>query len=377
MQPLIDTPRSTLTAAQMVALIQDSPAMTVDGGLELVDVNLNMTEDISSFLSSGEVSRGYYNTLHGTATLGLGRELDWGAAMIRPYVTLSDSTVTARVNMGVYYTDSPKKDLGKSLPTHDVSCLDRLSILADPVGDAFSIDAGTNYLDTVETLLLTLGVAAGTYVIDQTQGDVVAPSSRAWMFEDGLTWLLIINDLLGAVGYSGIWTDWNGRLRCEPYISPRERGPEWAYTAEGSTSMLKPDRTVERNFTDAPNRWVFYRTNNVEGPSPVEGNGMYTYENISTGDTSIEARGNRIKTKPVGLDVADHASLVARAQSIIDADMAVPTKVTVGLSPNPLHWHGDRVWLNDPANGAPVDAVVTRWTFPLFGPGMSAELTVL
>lgn len=363
MQPLVDTPRSTLTGVQVVALLQDAPAITLTGGLELVDLSLAVLQDISDDLAGGHVERNSYATLHASAQFAVTRQLDWGAALVRPYIVVSDGTVSARFNLGVYHTSTPTHDLEEVPPTYDVAGYDLLLRLAQPVGDAYAIAAGDAYLAKVEDILVERGYTQ--YVIDQSAAATVAPTSRVWVFDAQTTWLGIVNDLLASIGYAGIWADWDGRLHCDRYQVPLDRAPEWFYPDDPDLTMLSTKRSIERDYFAAPNRWVIYRSNQVEGDAPVEGDGIYTYVNEAVGDTSVAARGGLVVTRVEAVDVADHAALLNRAAQIIDADMQVPTVIPVETSPNPLHWHFDRLLLSDQQAGTVTDVMCTQWRLPL------------
>jgi hypothetical protein len=374
MQPPTAVPREHLTAEQVLGLVQDAPAMTIGWGAELLDQNLGLLDDISGDLAGGEVSRASYALLHGTARLVISRDLDWGSAIVRPYMTIGDGSLSARFNLGAYYTSTPRRRVGQSTPSHDVDGYDILAGLADPVGEVYAVDAGIGYLTAVEDILLQRGFTQ--HVIDRTAAGLVLPAARVWPFDAKTTWLTIVNDLLSAVGYAGIWSDWDGRLRCHPYQSPAARTPEWEYDAEPFTSMLG-DRAIERDYFASPNRWVVYRQNDVDGPPPVEGDGLYTWVNERQGDTSVEGRGGRVITRVEPVDAADQASLVALAEQLIDADLRLKTTIAVTTAPNPLHWHFDRLLLTDPAFGPVRDVLGTQWTLPLTGGDMSQEWTVL
>ncbi len=375
MQPMTAPPRDTLTAAAVRGIIRDAPGVRVSAGAELLDRGLNVTADISSLVTGGSITRSSYASLHGSGTLGVESELDWGAALVRPYVVLSAGATSARFNLGAYYTVTPETALGQTPVVHEVALIDILDALNDPVGEVYSVNAGTGYLAAVEAILLGRGF--WQYVIDQSAAGSVLPSPRVWLLDDNTTWLTIVNDLLGAIGYQGIWSDWDGRLRVQRYLSPSARLSEFTYDVGATTSMLTLDRKIERDFYKAPNRWVFYRSNNVDGSPPVEGNGIYTVTNQSGGPTSIEARGGRVISKTMALDVADHAALVQAAQVTIDADLTIKTKLTLGSSPNPLHWHFDRMTVNDPAIGPQSEALGTQWTLPLDGGDMSHEWSLI
>lgn len=364
MQPLTDPVRPGVTAAQVRQLLQDEDSITLRGGLEIVDIGLNVVEDVSDDLAGGSVDRSSYATLHGTARFRITRSIDWGGDLLRPYLVVGNGgTLSARFNLGVYHPTTPAWPLDESPPTFEVEGYDILFRLAQPVGDAFSIAAGQSYLATVQTILDARGYSR--YLIDWSKGETLSPSSRVWAFDDQITWLTIVNDLLGSIGYAGIWSDWDGRLRVEPYVNPAERGHEWIYTDEQATTMLSPARSIEYDYFNAPNRWVVYQSNVVEGATPVEGNGIYTYVNETRGDTSVAARRGLVITRTEGVDVADHSSLIARAQSIIDADMSIPTVITVATSPNPLHWHFDRLLVADSGSIPVADVMCSQWSLAL------------
>ncbi|MGW3608935.1 hypothetical protein ACWD6N_03450 [Micromonospora sp. NPDC005163] len=374
MQPLTAVPRDELTVDEVVGLVQNAPGLIIGYGAELLDQDLGVLEDISADLSGGQVSRASSATLHGTARLTISRDLDWPRAIVRPFMTISDGQLLARFNLGAYYTNTQRRQVGRSVPSHDVDCYDILHGLNDPVGEAYAVDAGIGYLTAVEDILVQRGYTQ--HVIDRTAAGLTLPAARVWPFDAKTTWLTVVNDLLSAVGYAGIWSDWDGRLRCHPYESPIQRVPEWVYDTGPLTSMLA-DRAIERDYFNAPNRWVVYRQNNIDGPPPVEGDGMYTYINERLGDTSVEGRGGRIITRTEAVDAADQASLVALAEQLVDADLRLTTTIPVTTAPNPLHWHFDRIALDDPEIG-PVTAVLgTQWTLPLTGGDMSQEWTVL
>lgn len=363
MQPYVTPERAHLTADQVRSLIQDSPAVQVSSGLEIVDLGLNVVADVSDDLAGGSITRNSYAELHATAQLSITRALDWGADLVRPYYVLDDGTISARFNLGVYHVNTPAKPKIAQPPTFDVTGYDMLLRLAKPVGDAYSIKYGDPYLQIVEEILVARGYTQ--YVIDQTRATTTAPGPRAWVLDEQTTWLTIVNDLLTSIGYQGIWADWDGRLRVQPYIIPQDRDIEWLYSDDPETTMLSQEQEELYDFFDAPNRWVFYRTNQAEQDPPVEGDGIYTYQNDAVGDTSVLARGGLVIPRVVGLDVADQAALVAAGQITISADMDIPTVQNLKTFPNPLHWHFDKLTLLDEGSTRLGDYQCTSWTLQL------------
>jgi hypothetical protein len=357
-----------LTAAQVTTLLRDSPAVQFGAGLELLDIDLNVLVDLTDFFAGGSVSRSNYATLHATATLSLSTELDWGTAIVRPYLTATDGTLTGRWNEGAYLTSSPATGISETPITHEISGYDILHWLNTPIGEAYVVNAGTDYLTAVETILTTQGVTA--YQIDQQAAGTVLPAAKVWAFSDSTTWLNVINDLLASVGYMGIYSDWDGRLRVEPYQLPTDRAAEWLYDSTPEVSMMARKRTLTRDTFNSPNRWVFHWSQPPEGAQPVEGAGVYTFVNELNGPTSVAARGRVISARPQAIDVVDQAALVAAAQISIDADLRLSSTLDVETFPNPLHWHFDRMTINDPGVGAIAELLSVNWTLPLDGGDM-------
>lgn len=375
MQPLVIPPRETLTSATVTRLLRDAPSVIIGMGCEFLDLDLSIIEDITDDFVGGTIQRNSYNNIHATADLAVARELPFGWAILRPYMTVTDGVDEAKFRLGAFFTDTPERSLEESPVTYHMQCTDVLTALDDEVGDAYAVAAGVVYLTEIENILRSRGFSQ--FVIDPAAIALTLPTPRVWAFDQNMTWLVIVNDLLAAIGYQGIWSDWDGKLRIQQYISPTARANEWTYDTGSLTSMLGTKRSTHRDFAKAPNRWVFVRQNNVDDKPLVEGDGIFIYNNIRDGDTSQEARRGRVITKKVQLDAADQASLEAAAQITIDADQSIPVKVSATTQPNPLHWHFDIITIDDPAMGPLRRAQSTAWTLPLDGSEMQHEWTIL
>jgi hypothetical protein len=371
-QPLVV---SGLTAAQVTGLIRDSDAVTFSAGLELLDINLNHLDTLDDWFVGGSVGRDNYATLHGTAALSLTQELDWGTAIVRPSMTISDGVLSATFNLGAYLTSSPNTNLAENPITHEIVGYDILHWLNTPIGESYVVAAGTDYLTAVESILTTQGITQ--YQIDKQAAGTVLANDKVWAFSDNATWLNVINGLLAGIGYMGIYSDWNGMLRVEPYLLPTDRQSEWAYDTDPAVSMLSPDRTVVRDTFNAPNKWVFHWQQAPEGVQPVEGAGIYTFINQTNGPTSVAERGRVIAAPPQAIDVVDQASLVAKAQQSIDADLRLHATIELKTFPNPASWHFDRYTLNDPGVGPYANVLGVKWSLPLNGDDMSHVWSVL
>lgn len=371
MQPTVTGVRSDFTAEQIIYEIRDSAALTIGAGCELLDQNLNVLENITADFIDGSVKRSSYATLHGTASIQLSRDLDWGRAIVRPYQLLNG----IRFNMGAYYTNTPDRVLGTQPLIYGVECYDLLDALNTPTGEAYSVGAGGSYVNAIYEILTAQGFTK--FVLDKSRISTTLPTSKVWPLDTATTWLNVVNDLLSAIGYRGIWSDWDGYLRCEPYQTPDARTSEWTYETQGLASMLSQQRTYTKDFYNAPNRWVAIRNNDVAGTTPVEGNGVYTYVNQYNGLTSVNARGGRVITSILQLDAADQAALIAQTQRAIETDLRLQTKISVDSSPNPLHWHFDKLTLNDNEAGENLEVLESEWELPLLGNMMKHAWSVI
>lgn len=359
MQPPTVAPREAYTADEITELIRDTPSREIGSGLELIDMALEVEEDLTDWFAGGSVGRESFANLHGSASFELLRPLDWGRSLVRPYYTIND----VRFDLGAYFTSVPTTEVSQDPTTYKIEGYDILLRLANRVGSSYSLASGELILTAVETILIAQGFSR--YTIDQYAAASTMPAARVWPIDDNTTWLTVVNDLLAAVGYQGIWSDWSGLLRCERYTSPRDRGAEWVYNGDGDASQLSVVRTVNRDYFDVPNRWIACRQNNIEGATPVEGDGVYTFTNEIDGPTSVEARGRVITGPLILVDAADQAALVTAVQQRVAADMSVPTTIELSLPlANPLHWHFDRCYVVDSALGMH-EVVVTKWVLPL------------
>jgi hypothetical protein len=50
---------------------------------------------------------------------------------------------------------------------------------------------------------------------------------------------------------------------------------------------------------------------------------------------------------------------------MIAADQDIPTVITVPTSPNPLHWHFDRLYVSSSGAAGVADVQCTEWTLTL------------
>lgn len=375
MQNLVESVRSGVTAAQAQYLVEESPDMQVGAGCYVTDLQQDELTDITGEFLGGVVERQSFATLHGTCQVAMTTPLEWGWAVIKPYMTLSDGSIEARFDLGAYFTNTPRRSTKEQLATWPVIGYDLLYALDTVVGDAYSVAKGTPILQRVEEILIGRGYTK--YLIDQSRAADVTPDAHTWALDRTVHWLTVVNDLLGMVGYQGVWADWNGYLRCQPYERPVDRAAEWYLPADRYTSILSPEAEIEFDYHSAPNRWLGVRANNIDGPPPVEGDGLYTFVNDSVGPTSVDARNGLVITRREDFEVVSQADLISRVHAMADQDMSIPTRIFGSTGPLPLAWHMDRLLLDNADIGEPTEVLGPTWSLPLNGEDMAWEWTVL
>lgn len=377
MQPLTAAPRDTLTTAQVTSLLT-GPSLSVSAGLELLDANRNVVSDISDDLAGGTVERHMGNKIHGTCRLRLSRSLTWGVDLVRPYMTLADAGVTARWNLGVFALTTPERRIGETPATYDVAGFDRIMLLDRQVGATYTVAAGTTYRAAILQAFADAGLSGVT--IEGAAADNTLPAAKTWpLVGDStdpdqtttpVTWLRVVNDLLRAINFRGVWADENGAFRCELYRDPASRAPEFTFDADDvNTTIVGAERDVVEDVWRTPNRWVFRQTNRAAGaPTPTEGDGIYTVNNLADGITSQNSRG-LVWTSVIDYEAANQAKLVELGNRRVSLDKGVTRTYEVTTGPFPPAGHADIYDYRDFAIGSS-KVHAYSWALPLDGSDM-------
>ncbi len=367
MQPRVTPVRITLTDAQVEGLIKTDASIKIGFGMELIDRDLNILGDVTDNLRECSTSRDNTATIHGGCTFDISTQLPWGRAIVRPYMTIKNSLITATFHQGAFFTSTPNIRTDRTPRTYTVQGYDILNALNTLVGDSFAIGVGDNYLTVVESILTGQGYSQ--YSIDPTRASTNAPSAKGWPLDETTTWLQIVNELLAAVGYRPIYSDWAGRLVCEALVDTINSAAEWTYTRGKFDGQMVPESEITHDFFATPNRWVGVNGNTSTTATPTEGSGIYTYVNQNQGETSVAERGQVI-TKVMTVDAADQSALVAAVLAQVGIDKNIGTTMEAQSSANPLHWHQDTVSVETLELGI-VRMKQVKWAMNLRTGGMS------
>lgn len=339
--------------AEQVALLT-APALQVSAGLERLNLTMQVVEDISDELLGGRIARNLYATVHGTCDLSLTRELAWGVDLVRPYMTLTDSTsgASARWNVGVYCLTTPESVAGENPTTYRVQGYDRLHLLQRQVGADYSVTAGTTYRQALLNAFAAAGLTG--VLIDGSAVSSTVPVTRTWPLigtstnpdqtTTPVTWLRVINDLLLAINYRSVWADENGLFRCQEYAAPSVRPVEFTFDTDASATIVGEQRTDIEDTWAIPNRWVFRWTNAPSGTAL----GDLTYEvNLTASDPLSAASRGLTWTSVVDREAASRAALVAIGNAYAEAERRGSRLLEVTTGPFPPAGHADIYLLQD------------------------------
>lgn len=353
MQPLTGGPRGGLTEDQVRGVLQ-ADDVDISAGAEVVHPSGDVV-DVSEDVQSLTVESGSFRTVHRTCQVRLGRPLDWPAVRLAPHVTVSDGDTDVKVELGRYLLETPQQEAGRSPPQFEVDGYGLLQALNYPLLADVEVSADTPYLSAArETVHGVLPGAQVSFAEEASAPSTATP--RLWTTDRTNKTVTVVNDLLAAVNYRGLWADWRGVFRSGPYQPPSQRPAEWTYdTADANTTVLAA--RLSKDTFHVPNWWTF----RLDDPSTDQAV-LYVRENRSDGPTSFEGRGNRWVPDVRPLDVADRATLEAVGDRIVDETKRLQRQVEVSVQPNPLHWHFDVVNFVDDDLGVSGRWQVTDWS---------------
>jgi hypothetical protein len=400
-----------LTPAELVELIE-AEHLSVDAGLELLDADDVLIEDISADLiaEGSSIERNIYRTIHGTCSLNISRELVWGRQRLRPFLLLSsDAPVRTsggpepllddddelllsddgeplltddpyvhteptwyRFDLGVFLPSVPERVVASSPAVWSVQCFDKLDILNTPHGASYSLAVGDNVPDAVTALIM----AAGESKVSIAPSDeaVTSDSDRMFSIVDEYTTLELCNLLLDSIGYRALFVDRAGVYRSEPSIEPSELSTVWSYSADSPTTTVAEERSSASDYYQAANQIVGIRESVFSGFIPELGDGIYIQTNQSDGPISVDGRGGRIIRKVIRGEFVSQYAMERAVGDAMVAEKRLAGYIDMQVSPNPVHGHFDVVAYRDdaiPTNGR---YLVTDWTLPLDASDMSLSL---
>lgn len=313
-------------------------------------------------VSGGNLAWNANADLPGTGTISLserGQSIDYSSNRVRVWWSVEGHEEWP---LGVYVLAAPAVTYTEAGQTRDITLIDKLTVVRDDVlTSTLQIPAGANI------------VAAAVQQIRATGESRIAVTDSASTLTNAMTWdpgtprLRVVNDLLAAAGYWGLWTDRWGQFRVEPYVPAATRGEAWAFE-EGAASIHSPSWEYELALWDATNLVVMVSQADSAGTVWV----AKAEDDNPASPTSTVSMGRVLN--PIveeNVEASSQADLQARAsRKLLDNSNAVG-RLSVSHAPVP-------VWFNDAirfvSQGVDVKATVTKMSLDLSaGSLVSAE----
>lgn len=246
----------------------------------------------------GSVALNRFSTIQRTARFTLAEEIDWLSDELRPVMLLKMNdagkesisrimpcavfdalcltaaefdalnitgadldngyvTVAGRVEqwveypLGVFIPSTPRRNTIDGVTSWEVEAYDRTVILKeDSITEALYFEAGDNYLDAVQSVLISAGIS--NIIIDDYT-DLVLPNSR--VFDIGTSKLSISNTLLSEAGYNPVSFSAQGEALLIKYVDLSARSVDYIYAAN-DLSVIDRDTSIELDAYGVPNIFI-------------------------------------------------------------------------------------------------------------------------
>lgn len=373
---------ATSTTAGYQVMIDNRNGTTSSGGLQIRE-NQSTTGAVGVTVPGGVVDKWLYLTAQWTPTSIIASLYAEDRVTLLATVTMTDSTIVSGAfgpygynggivdslqytvtpptrpgyvewPLGVFLLSSPSRSYrAGALVLRDVQAYDQLLVLRDDrVSDRYTVNAGTNYVTAINTLVAGMG-----FTLNLTPTTKTLPVARDW--DPGTTRLEILNELLGAINYESAFFDEDGVLIGRPYISPADRASEYTYAANGD-SLLAGDILQTLDLFAIPNKWTIVVSNADQVPI------VSTYTNNSvTSPTSVPNRGRIIADFRTEQDAADQATLDAMVARLAFEASQVYEYVEFDTPLMPVHQNADVYSLD--IDGLDINASYSEhtWSLPL------------
>lgn len=234
--------------------------------------------------------------------------------------------------MGVYVLAAPISVYSEAETSRALTLIDKLTVVRDDVlTTTLQVPAGSNLVDAAVAQVY----ATGETRVSVTSSTAVSTNAMTW--GPGTSRLQVVNDLLTAANYWGLWTDRRGQFCFTPYLTPANRPVSWVFE-EGESAIHSPDWEYELALWEATNTVVLISQENagvVWSASAVDDNPASPTSTISMGRVL-----NPIVEENV--EASSQADLQVQASRKLIDNSNVVGKIRVSHAPVPV-WYNEAV----------------------------------
>lgn len=217
--------------------------------VDLLDRN-DRTKTTRLQLTDGSLDWSIFRAVPGSGsiTLTLNHEQDQGVDWLHDRLRVTHHNGGQRTPMGVWLLSVPGRDVDGPITTTTIGLSDKTELMNAPIGEWYTVPAGTNVVEHVIGII----EGRGEHAISATESTQTLNTAQTWDPSEGVTWLQVVNDLLGLINYQTLWADMDGNLRLEPYLLPAQRPIVATYGQRATDLLMRPAWTDEAELFDIP-----------------------------------------------------------------------------------------------------------------------------
>lgn len=261
------------------------------------------------------------------------KEINWFNDRIRPQMWIDGEWY----NLGVFVVSAVTESYKNGVSMLNIQSMDRALLVKQVSTEGLlHLTAGEKYIEVIKGLLSECGI---TGVLNDDNDDVLATDREDW--DEGTSYLVIINALLSEIAFSALWFDAEGYARLTRYVEPSAASIDHVYTA-GNSSIIADACNITQDIYNPVNVFKVV-VSNADIHDPM----VATSENDSvTSPISITSLGRRILAPIMRLDnIASQEALQAYADQMRMKSQLSNETITFTTANVPTHAHEDVVAL--------------------------------
>lgn len=334
-----------------------SRAITMSTRMLLTGYNGEIEEDVTDRLILREsfIARDATAKVDGQATFVFDdvSDIDFGRQLLAPSITITDDTgrypeLTWR--MGNWVPQTPSRSLQNPEKVR-VECYDTVSLLNTQIEGNIEIPPGRNIASAITDILIRHGMVGLAGVVDEARDPLRIGWEMSgygqWSYLQDITYLDVINQLLEASSFVGMFTNRFGELSSYEWQPVETKSPRWHFNSSHPDSYIGQNTMLETPIDQIPNVWIAVNTA-LDSPQVIEPI-RRTLGEGSLSPYSISNRGGRRNVRVLKIDVATTADLERALDEIIAEDLSRIERVRISTkAPLPHLWQSDRVRVTIP-----------------------------
>lgn len=207
--------------------------------------------------STGEIKMSLQGTFLAKAINSSGKEveIDWMADEIQPTLIINGIESPIAVLMPAAVEPMSNREDASI----NIQAFDRCWRVRDTkVEGSIYLSAGTGYLEAIEGLLTSSGIAT---IIKTPSEAVLAEDRQDW--DTGTSYLEIVNELLGEINYKQLWFNASGAAVLEPASLPTAENIKHVFTNKKPDPNNKKEVGAIRVFPHISRKTDIYQAPNV------------------------------------------------------------------------------------------------------------------